>query len=108
MDNLDKLLARWPLALFHNMVDVSVYNAFMLWRELNLAWMFLERLGEELVVLLATGEEEDHDNDNVDNDDNDDGGGGGGGSGSDSAERAAKEEGNGETVSSELKKRKIC
>ncbi|XP_044063746.1 piggyBac transposable element-derived protein 4-like [Siniperca chuatsi] len=44
VDNLDKLVAtyscrrttaHWPLALFHNVLDVSAYNAFVIWRELN-------------------------------------------------------------------------
>ncbi|XP_030582068.1 piggyBac transposable element-derived protein 4-like [Archocentrus centrarchus] len=75
VDNLDKVLGtsscrrrttRWPLALFHNMVDVSAYNAFVLWRELNPAWMpgkrnkrrlFLERLGKELAADAAAARE---------------------------------------------------
>ncbi|KAE8277713.1 hypothetical protein D5F01_LYC24274 [Larimichthys crocea] len=44
VDNLDKVVAtyscrrmtaRWPLAVFHNILDVSSYNAFVIWRELN-------------------------------------------------------------------------
>ncbi|XP_030614063.1 piggyBac transposable element-derived protein 4-like [Archocentrus centrarchus] len=75
VDNLDKVLGtyscrrrttRWPLALFHNMVDVSAYNAFVLWRELNPAWMpgkrnkrrlFLEQLGKELAADAAAARE---------------------------------------------------
>ena len=71
VDNLDKLVGtyscrrktgRWPLAVFHNVLDVSAYNAFVLWRELRPEWMrgklnkrraFLERLGEELVTPLV-------------------------------------------------------
>ncbi|XP_032364125.1 LOW QUALITY PROTEIN: piggyBac transposable element-derived protein 4-like [Etheostoma spectabile] len=67
VDNLDKLVgtyscrrktARWPLAVFHNILDVSAYNAFVLWRELRPEWMrgklnkrraFLEQLGRALV-----------------------------------------------------------
>ncbi|XP_055010215.1 piggyBac transposable element-derived protein 4-like [Boleophthalmus pectinirostris] len=70
VDNLDKVIsayscrrmtARWPLAVFHNILDVSSYNAFVLWRELNPTWMsarrnkrriFLEQLGKELVTPL--------------------------------------------------------
>ncbi|XP_028428447.1 piggyBac transposable element-derived protein 4-like [Perca flavescens] len=70
VDNLDKLVgtyscrrktARWPLALFHNILDVSAYNAFVLWRELRPEWLcgklnrrraFLEQLGRVLVTPL--------------------------------------------------------
>ncbi|XP_032364545.1 piggyBac transposable element-derived protein 4 [Etheostoma spectabile] len=70
VDNLDKLVGtyscrrkttRWPLALFHNILDVSAYNAFVLWRELRPEWMrgklnrrraFLEQLGRALVTPL--------------------------------------------------------
>ncbi|KAL3979011.1 LOW QUALITY PROTEIN: HtrA serine peptidase 1 [Sarotherodon galilaeus] len=66
IDNLDKVVStyscrrktcRWPVALFHNMVDVAAYNAFVLWREIHPDWMagklnkrrlFLERLGKAL------------------------------------------------------------
>nr|XP_013771544.1 PREDICTED: piggyBac transposable element-derived protein 4-like [Pundamilia nyererei] len=66
VDNLDKVVStyscrrktrRWPVALFHNMVDVAAYNAFVLWREIHPDWMpgklnkrrlFLERLGKAL------------------------------------------------------------
>ncbi|KAL4000599.1 NLR family CARD domain-containing protein 3 [Sarotherodon galilaeus] len=61
VDNLDKVVgtyscrrktSRWPVALFHNMVDVAAYNAFVLWREIHPDWvsgklnkrrLFLER-----------------------------------------------------------------
>ncbi|KAJ8015799.1 hypothetical protein DPEC_G00000030 [Dallia pectoralis] len=67
VDNLDKVIgtyscrrmtARWPLAVFHNILDVSSYNAFVIWREVHPDWMpgkrnkrrvFLERLGKALV-----------------------------------------------------------
>ncbi|XP_055079099.1 piggyBac transposable element-derived protein 4-like [Periophthalmus magnuspinnatus] len=67
VDNLDKVTGtyscrrktcRWPMVIFHNMIDVSAYNAFVLWRELNPTWMpgkrnrrrlFLEQLGRALV-----------------------------------------------------------
>ncbi|CAK6976223.1 piggyBac transposable element-derived protein 4-like [Scomber scombrus] len=70
VDNLDKVIgtyscrrmtARWPLAVFHNIIDVSSYNAFVIWREMNPAWLsgkrskrtvFLERLGKQLVAPL--------------------------------------------------------
>ncbi|KAI4810060.1 hypothetical protein KUCAC02_018910 [Chaenocephalus aceratus] len=53
------MTARWPLVVFHNILDVSCYNAFVVWRELNPGWMpgkhnkrrvFLERLGKALVA----------------------------------------------------------
>ncbi|XP_069017652.1 piggyBac transposable element-derived protein 4-like [Embiotoca jacksoni] len=68
VDNLDKVIgtyscrrmtARWPLVVFHNIIDVSSYNAFVIWRELNPTWMlgkknnrrvFLEQLGKALVT----------------------------------------------------------
>ncbi|KAL7403957.1 hypothetical protein ABVT39_007812 [Epinephelus coioides] len=70
VDNLDKVIgtyscrrmtARWPMAVFHNMLDVSSYNAFVIWREVNPDWMpgkrnrrrvFLEELGKALVAPL--------------------------------------------------------
>lgn len=70
VDNLDKVIgtyscrrmtARWPLVVFHNIVDVSAYNAFVIWREINPDWMnqklnkrrlFLEQLGKALVTPL--------------------------------------------------------
>ncbi|XP_029610706.1 piggyBac transposable element-derived protein 4-like [Salmo trutta] len=68
VDNLDKVIgtyscrrktARWPLVIFHNIIDVSSYNAFVIWRESNSSWMprkrkkrrvFLEQLGKALVT----------------------------------------------------------
>ncbi|CAB1350802.1 unnamed protein product [Coregonus sp. 'balchen'] len=68
VDNLDKVIetyscrrmtTRWPLVIFHNILDVSSYNAFVIWRELNPTWMpgkrnkrrvFLEQLGKALVT----------------------------------------------------------
>ncbi|XP_049308060.1 piggyBac transposable element-derived protein 4-like isoform X1 [Bactrocera dorsalis] len=47
VDALDQLVAtytckrqtkRWPVALFSNMVDVSGYNAYVIWTELNPEW----------------------------------------------------------------------
>ncbi|XP_035983471.1 piggyBac transposable element-derived protein 1-like [Fundulus heteroclitus] len=70
VDNLDKVIgtyscrrmtARWPLVIFHNIIDVSSYNAFVIWREINPTWMsckhnkrrvFLEQLGKALVTPL--------------------------------------------------------
>ncbi|KAJ8405688.1 hypothetical protein AAFF_G00316680 [Aldrovandia affinis] len=68
VDNLDKvtacystkrMTARWPLVVFYNMIDVSVYNAFVIWREMFPEWnqaklhkrrIFHEELGKALVV----------------------------------------------------------
>ncbi|XP_038553198.1 piggyBac transposable element-derived protein 4-like [Micropterus salmoides] len=70
VDNLDKLVAtyscrrmtsRWPVAVFHNILDVSAYNAYVIWRETNPGWLsghrnkrrfFLEQLGKALVAPL--------------------------------------------------------
>ncbi|XP_038854857.1 piggyBac transposable element-derived protein 4-like [Salvelinus namaycush] len=70
VDNLDKVVgtyscrrmtARWPLVVFHNILDVSCYNAFVIWREIKPDWMprkrnkrrvFLEQLGKALVKPL--------------------------------------------------------
>ncbi|KAK7130495.1 hypothetical protein R3I93_019983 [Phoxinus phoxinus] len=70
VDNLDKIVAtytcrrktaRWPMAVFYNIVDVSAYNAFVIWREVNPTWRqtdsfrrrhFLEELGRALVCPL--------------------------------------------------------
>lgn len=50
---------RWPMVIFFNMLDVSAYNAFALWTEINPSWhkgknikrrLFLEELGEALVA----------------------------------------------------------
>ena len=56
---MDKLAARWPLVIFHNIIDVSAYNAFVMWREIHPDWMlgkrnkrrvFLQELGRALVT----------------------------------------------------------
>ncbi|XP_027020200.2 M-phase phosphoprotein 8 isoform X7 [Tachysurus fulvidraco] len=70
VDNLDKvtsvysckqMTAHWPITVFYNMLDVSAYNSFVLWREINPNWkqrkchkmrLFLEELGRELVTPL--------------------------------------------------------
>ncbi|KAL7406130.1 hypothetical protein ABVT39_013535 [Epinephelus coioides] len=72
VDNLDKVTsvfscrrktARWPLVIFVNMADVSVYNSFVVWTEIDPSWnrrkcqkrrLFLEELGRELVTPLIS------------------------------------------------------
>ncbi|XP_029995668.1 piggyBac transposable element-derived protein 4-like isoform X2 [Sphaeramia orbicularis] len=67
VDNLDNLTAtytcqrmtrRWPVIVFYNILDVSAYNAFVLWTHIHQGWnstkqnkrrMFLEELGNSLV-----------------------------------------------------------
>ncbi|KAI7802694.1 putative piggyBac transposable element-derived protein 4-like, partial [Triplophysa rosa] len=53
-----RMTACWPLVIFHNIIDVSAYNAFVIWREINHDWVdgklnrrriFLEQLGQALV-----------------------------------------------------------
>ncbi|XP_054883216.1 piggyBac transposable element-derived protein 4-like [Poeciliopsis prolifica] len=68
VDNLDKVTATyscqrkttyWPFVIFCNIVDVSAYNAYVLWIEINQQWnasklhrrrLFLEELGKALVT----------------------------------------------------------
>jgi hypothetical protein len=68
VDNLDKVIGtyscrrmtvRWPLVIFHYIIDVSSYNAFVIWKKINTTWMpdkqnkrrvFLEQLGKPLVT----------------------------------------------------------
>lgn len=68
VDNLDKvtgtystkrMTARWPLVIFYNMIDISAYNAFVIFTEIFPGWnssklykrrLFLEELGKALVV----------------------------------------------------------
>lgn len=66
VDNLDKVTysckrrtARWPLTIFHNIIDISTYNAFVILSELNPTWraskgnwrrFFSEELGKALVT----------------------------------------------------------
>ncbi|KAE8278148.1 hypothetical protein D5F01_LYC23788 [Larimichthys crocea] len=68
VDNLDKVVGtyscrrrtnRWPLALFHSLLDVSLYNAFVLWTSINPSWkqqkghrrrLFIEEVGDALVT----------------------------------------------------------
>ncbi|KAM4036366.1 LOW QUALITY PROTEIN: piggyBac transposable element-derived protein 4-like [Anomaloglossus baeobatrachus] len=67
VDTLDQLIGtytckrktnRWPMVIFYNMLDVSAYNAFVLWKEIDPNWnknilykrrLFLEELGKSLV-----------------------------------------------------------
>ncbi|XP_003376369.1 zinc finger protein [Trichinella spiralis] len=53
-----RMSARWPLVIFYNIIDVSAYNAYVLWTEKHSAWnvgrlrkrrLFLEELGKALV-----------------------------------------------------------
>ncbi|KAF7641232.1 hypothetical protein LDENG_00288190 [Lucifuga dentata] len=50
---------RWPLVIFHNIIDVSSYNAFVIWNKIDPNWipgkrhkrrMLLEQLGKALVT----------------------------------------------------------
>ena len=66
VDNLDKVIgtyrrmtASWPLVVFHNIINVSSYNAFVIWRKIQPDWMpgkrnkrrvFLQELGKALVT----------------------------------------------------------
>lgn len=47
VDNLDKVTGtytckrktkRWPMVVFYNILDVSAYNAFVVWTEINPGW----------------------------------------------------------------------
>lgn len=67
VDNMDKLVTaysckrrtlRWPLVIFFDILDISAYNAFVIWMALNPEWNrgkiqrrrpFLEELGKALV-----------------------------------------------------------
>ncbi|XP_049316958.1 piggyBac transposable element-derived protein 4-like [Bactrocera dorsalis] len=67
VDFLDKMVSaysckrmtrRWPVAIFHNMIDISCFNAYVLYCDTNPDWkqkskiqrrLFLEKLGMELV-----------------------------------------------------------
>ncbi|KAK7910030.1 hypothetical protein WMY93_014714 [Mugilogobius chulae] len=53
------MTARWPLVIFYNILDVSAYNAFVIWTEIFPEWnesklykrrIFLEELGKALVT----------------------------------------------------------
>ncbi|CAF2745577.1 unnamed protein product [Lepeophtheirus salmonis] len=50
-----RMTAPWLLVIFHNIIDVSSYNAFVIWREINPTWMShkshkrrVEQLGKAL------------------------------------------------------------
>lgn len=54
-----RMTRRWPMVIFFNMLDVSAYNAYVLWTEINHKWckqknakrrLFLEELGVDLVT----------------------------------------------------------
>lgn len=67
VDTLDKMISaysckrmtrRWPVAIFHNMVDISCYNFYVLYCEVYPEWKrkrtilrrsFLEKLAQQLV-----------------------------------------------------------
>ncbi|KAL1241616.1 PiggyBac transposable element-derived protein [Trichinella spiralis] len=53
-----RMTARWPLIVFYTIIDVSAYNAYVLWTEKHPTWnagrlhkrrLFLEELGKALV-----------------------------------------------------------
>ena len=63
MDNLDNVIGTyedgWLLVIFHNIIDVSSYNAFVIWNKINPTRLpdkqnkkrvFLEQLGKALVT----------------------------------------------------------
>ena len=67
VDTLDQLVTtytckrktnRWPMIVFYNMIDISAYNAFVLWTSINPQWngkkltkrrLYLEQLGQALI-----------------------------------------------------------
>ena len=62
VDNLDKVIgtyscrrmtALWPLVIFHNIIDVSSYNAFVIWNKINPTWMPDKRKQESVVPRAA-------------------------------------------------------
>ena len=78
VDNMDKLVTaysckrrtlRWPLVIFFDMLDISAYNAFVIWMALNPEWnrgklqkrcLFLEDLGKALDLVRPQIEETRH------------------------------------------------
>ncbi|KAM6915490.1 TATA box-binding protein-associated factor RNA polymerase I subunit B [Xenentodon cancila] len=55
------MTARWPVALFHNILDVSAFNAYVVWTAIDPTWnqgksfkrrLFLADLGKALVTPL--------------------------------------------------------
>ncbi|XP_019219113.1 piggyBac transposable element-derived protein 4 [Oreochromis niloticus] len=67
VDNLDKVVGtyscrrrtnRWPVALFHNLLDVSLYNSFVVWTAIDPSWkqhkryrrrLYIEEVAEALI-----------------------------------------------------------
>ncbi|KAM4552412.1 piggyBac transposable element-derived protein 4-like [Odontesthes bonariensis] len=56
-----RMTARWPVALFHNILDVSALNAYVVWTAIDPTWnrgksfkrrLFLAELGKALVTPL--------------------------------------------------------
>ncbi|XP_071315182.1 piggyBac transposable element-derived protein 4-like [Trachinotus anak] len=56
-----RMTARWPVALFHNILDVSAFNAYVVWTAIHPTWnqgksfkrrLFLAELGKALVTPL--------------------------------------------------------
>ncbi|TWW67475.1 UDP-glucuronosyltransferase 1-6 [Takifugu flavidus] len=63
VDNLDKLVTaysckwrtlRWPLVIFFDMLDISAYNAFVIWMALNPEWKRV-KLQKRRLVLVDLG-----------------------------------------------------
>ena len=55
------MTASWPVAVFHNILDVSACNAYVVWTAIDPAWnqgkcfkrkLFLAELGKDLVTPL--------------------------------------------------------
>ncbi|KAJ8402479.1 hypothetical protein AAFF_G00365620 [Aldrovandia affinis] len=68
VDNLNKvtgtytcqrMTARWPMAVFYNILDVSAYNAFVVWMAINPGWNAQKNLQEE-ALLGGAGESSGH------------------------------------------------
>jgi len=47
VDTLDQLVgiytckrktSRWPMIVFYNLLDISAYNAYILWTSINIEW----------------------------------------------------------------------
>lgn len=62
IDNLDKITctyscrrktSHWPIALFHNMLDVAGYNAFVLWWELK-PFRMAGKLNRPTVIIIPS------------------------------------------------------
>lgn len=56
-----RMMARWPIVVFFNILDVSAYNTFVVWMEVIPGWkqgkffkrrLFLEELGKAMVAPL--------------------------------------------------------